>query len=306
MNKFEKMLSKWKFRKIAIVFIVVAIVLGIGCTALVGVFYRERINFAWQYSRLEKYTDNPDALKSKVSKAANASGDIVDILILNDKNNITYSAKNSAFAGTVFSLTKYGDEKKYLASPEYPDAVFRYVKNDEFMLNSIFNTDFGKIKEDYDDDIFYESDLSSKNIYMLSCTKNHDGSIKLYVISTPSSVAGGKTVLKISASLAMLLFCIYWVLVALWMYKDATKSKMSALLWGLIGLFTNLIGLIVYKIYIRSSAVCKACGAVQSQSHMFCSFCGNRIGTICKKCGGKISPKDSFCHHCGSEVKENE
>lgn len=306
MNRFEKILSRWKFRKIAIIFVVITIISGIGCTALVGIFYRERINFAWQYSRLEKYADNTDTLKSKVAKAANTSDDIVDILIIDDKNNITYSAKNSVFAGTTISLAKYGDEKKYLAAPEYPDAVFRYVKSDEFMLNSLFNTDFGKIKEDYDDDIFYESDLSSKNIYMLSCTKSHDSGIKLYVISTPTSVAGGRTILKISASLAMLLFCIYWVLTALWMYRDAAKSKMSALLWGLIGLFTNLIGLIVYKIYKRSSAVCKACGAVQSQSHMFCSFCGSRIGTICKKCGGKISPKDSFCHHCGSEVKENE
>ena len=49
--------------------------------------------------------------------------------------------------------------------------------------------------------------------------------------------------------------------IALWMYKDAAKCRLSSLYWGLIGLFTNLIGLIVYKIYKHSATLCPACGA---------------------------------------------
>lgn len=61
------------------------------------------------------------------------------------------------------------------------------------------------------------------------------------------------------------------------MYRGAAKCRLSPLYWGLIGLFTNLIGLIVYKIYKRSMTVCPVCGAAQSVEHLYCSCCGNEI-----------------------------
>ena len=48
------------------------------------------------------------------------------------------------------------------------------------------------------------------------------------------------------------------------MYKDAYKSKLYPVLWGLIGLFTNVIGLIVYLIYKKGNVTCDKCGASQS------------------------------------------
>ena len=95
----------------------------------------------------------------------------------------------------------------------------------------------------------------------------------------------------------------YWVLIALWLYKDAAKCKLSPLYWGLIGLFTNIIGLIVYKIYKRSMAVCPACGAAQSAEHLYCTACGEQLGQRCESCGSKVNPKDSFCPHCGKQIK---
>lgn len=65
-------------------------------------------------------------------------------------------------------LVKAGSEKKYLPSAAHPDAVFQYVKSEEFMINSIINKDFGKIRSDYDDDSAFESRLAQKTIYMLS------------------------------------------------------------------------------------------------------------------------------------------
>ena len=171
------------------------------------------------------------------------------------------------------------------------------------MLNSIINKDFGKIRSDYDDDSAFESNLSSKTIYMLSRVKVHGNDSMVYVITVPTSVPGGMTALKVTAALAMLFFCIYWVLVALWLYNDAAKCKLSPLYWGLIGLFTNIIGLIVYKIYKRSMTLCTSCGAAQNSDHLYCSFCGAKLGTQCESCGCKVAPKDSFCHRCGNKIK---
>lgn len=302
MNRLEKILSKWNFKKIAIWYLILAVVAGAACAVTVGCLYRERLSFAWQYSRLEE-AETPNALTAAADKTASASSDMVDVLIVNEDDAVTYSAKGSQFSHGIFKLSKVGDEKKYLASSQYPSAIFQYVKSGEFMINSIISKDFGEISSEYDEDSLFESSISAKNIYMLSCIKTHQSGGKVYVITVPTSVPGGMTALKATAALAMLFFCVYWVLLALWMYKDAASHKLSPLYWGLIGLFTNLIGLIVYKIYKRSMALCPSCGAAQSASHLYCSSCGAQLGGRCEGCGSKVGPKDSFCPHCGNKLK---
>lgn len=301
MNKLEKILQKWNFKKIAVWYLVLAVLAGVACAVTVGCIYKERLNFAWQYSRLEKAA-NDSALKAAAQKTADASADVVDVLILNKQNQVTYSAKNSEFGAGTLELTRLGSNQKYLTAKNYPAAVFQFVKSEEFMLNSIMNKDFGKIRTDYDDDSAFETSLAEKNIYMLSRVGIRGGS-KAYVITVPTTVPGGLTALKGTAALAMLFFCVYWVLLALWLYKDAAACKLPPLYWGLIGLFTNLIGFIVYKIYKRSLTVCPACGAAQSADHQYCSLCGKQLGEQCERCGCKVEPKASYCHRCGNKIK---
>ena len=302
MNRLEKMLSKWNFKKIAVWYLVLAVVAGLICGGTVGYLYRQRLKFAWQYARLEE-AKTPEALRMAADKTAAASEDVVDILVVDENQQILYSAKDSKFAAGPLTLTKVGDAKKYLASADYPEAVFLQVKGDEFMLNSIVSHDFGKIRSEYDDESAFENGLSAKTVYMLNRIQVRKAGGTAYVITRPTSVPGGETALKVTAALAMLLVCVYWVLVALWMYRDAARCKLSPLYWGLIGLFTNLIGLIVYKIYKHSATLCPACGAAQSAGHLYCSFCGAQLGARCANCGGKVGAKDSFCHHCGNKIK---
>ena len=302
MNRLEAILSKWNFKKIALWYLIVAIIAGLCCAGAVGYIYRGRLSFAWQYSRLEGAKDEA-ALKTAVQKTADASADVVDVLIVNGNGQVTYSAKNSEFSGGTLALAKAGGEKKYLLSDAHPDAVFQYVKNDEFMLQSIISKDFGKIRSDYDDDSAFDGALSGKTIYMLGRVNAHGSGSTVYVITVPTDVPGGMAALKVSAALAMLLFCVYWVLIALWMYKDAAKCRLTPLYWGLIGLFTNIVGLIVYKIYKRSMAICPACGTAQSAAHLYCSACGTQMAVCCTHCGGKVGAKDSFCHHCGERIR---
>ena len=302
MNRLEKMLSKWNFKKIAVWYLVLAVVAGLICGGTVGYLYRQRLKFAWQYARLEE-AKTQEALRTAADKTAAASEDVVDILVVDENQQVLYSAKDSKFAAGPLTLTKVGDAKKYLASADYPDAVFLQVKGDEFMLNSIVSHDFGKIRSEYDDESAFENGLSAKTVYMLNRVQVRKAGGTAYVITRPTSVPGGETALKVTAALAMLLVCVYWVLVALWMYRDAARCKLSPLYWGLIGLFTNLIGLIVYKIYKHSATLCPACGAAQSAGHLYCSFCGAQLGARCANCGGKVGAKDSFCHHCGNKIK---
>lgn len=301
MNRLEKILSKWNFKKIAVWYIVVAVIAGIACVGTLGYLYRERLNFAWQYSRLEKAKAG-GALETAADKIAAASADVTDVFILDENNRVLYSAKKTGLADGISKLKRVENEKKYLTSEDIPDTVFRYVNSKEFMLNSVINKDFGEIRSDFDDDSAFENALTAKSVYMLSAVKIHGGG-KVYVVTVPTSVPGGMTAIKAYAALAMLFFCLYWVLVALWLYKDAAGAKLSPIYWGLIGLFTNIIGLIVYKIYKRSMAVCISCGAAQNVGHLYCSFCGAELGKRCSSCGCKVGSKDAFCAHCGNKIK---
>lgn len=113
MNKLEKILSGWNFKKIAVWYLILAAAAGLACVGTVGFIYRERLNFAWQYSRLEEAKDDA-ALKAAADKTAAASADVVDVLILDEADNVTYSAKNSEFADGAPGLVSAGGEKKYL------------------------------------------------------------------------------------------------------------------------------------------------------------------------------------------------
>lgn len=300
MNKLEKFLSRFNFKKAAVWYIIIAVIVGIACTVTLAVMYRERISFAWEYSRLKESTDK-NASYTLADKAAAASNDITDIIFVDEKGKIIYSAKNSQFADKPFLPQKFGNDKKYLTVGQYPDIVFKYVKSDEFLLTSVLNEDIGRALEDFEDDSVFENRLSSKTVYMLNCIHNKNTE-KIYIISSPTSVPGGTIAIKLTAASAMLFFCVYWVLIALWMYADAAKSKLSPIYWGLIGLFTNIIGLIVYKIYKFSSSVCPCCRAVQNSQHLFCSHCGAQLGARCESCGAKINAKDHFCHRCGNKI----
>jgi len=75
----------------------------------------------------------------------------------------------------------------------------------------------------------------------------------------------------------MLFFMIYWILVALWVYKNALKPKLNATIWGIIVLFTNLAGLFVYLIYKQGSQTCKNCDTAINNKDSYYKNCGSEI-----------------------------
>ena len=68
MNGFEKMLSKWNFKKIAVIYVTLAVLALIACGVAVGVLYRERIAFAISYSRLEELCEKKNPSEAPAQK----------------------------------------------------------------------------------------------------------------------------------------------------------------------------------------------------------------------------------------------
>lgn len=305
MNKFEAMLLKWDFKKIAKRYLILAVVAAVCCTAAVGIVYRDRLSFAWQFERVREAVEKKaaPALQGELDKLASASSDVVDILILDSGNHVTYSTNRSEFSTGPFNLSRSGENRTYLVSDANAGVVFRAVKSDEFMLNSVFNHDFGEIQDEYDNESFFEHDAGSKTVYLLSFLGDKNSGSKIYIISNPTSVAGGMLTLKVVACVAMLLFMAYWVLLALWAYQNASRAKLYPLFWGVIVLLTNLAGVMVYQLYKRGNAACPACGASQSRSHIYCTSCGTQLGETCQSCGAHLSARDLFCPGCGKKIR---
>ena len=94
MNRLQKMLEKWNFKKIAIVLVIVSLVVLISGAVTVGVIYRERISFAVKYSTLDNALKKGETeLYKAVDDTASSSSDVVDILVLDSKNKVLHSAK---------------------------------------------------------------------------------------------------------------------------------------------------------------------------------------------------------------------
>lgn len=301
MNRFDTLIAKWNFRKIAIALLVALLVCAIGGAAAVGIVFRDKIAFAWQYAKVSEAAEHSDA-QAQIDKLAASSPDVVDILILDSENNVIYSAKNSEFASGQLNLARTGKGGDYLVDQAHPNAVFRFVKGNEYLLSSVFQHDFGRIHDEYDEN-FFEQASSDQTVYMLGFLGERETGSKVYIVSLPSSVAGGALTLSLVATAAMLMFMLYWVLLALWAYQSARKAKLYPLFWGLIVLATNVAGVAVYLLYKRGNATCMSCGMSQSRDHRYCANCGAMIGSPCKQCGGRVEKCDHYCPNCGTKVE---
>ncbi|MBN2199440.1 MAG: zinc ribbon domain-containing protein [Candidatus Aminicenantes bacterium] len=109
---------------------------------------------------------------------------------------------------------------------------------------------------------------------------------------------------------------ILWLLLAVWVYKDAEGRGMNGLLWALLVFVGNLIGLIIYLI-VRSErkaaetlgpaavkTVCPSCGADVSAGFKFCPNCGKSVQPTCPSCGKPAESSWKACPYCGRTFED--
>lgn len=308
MKKLKISINKINFKKVAIVYLIVAVIVGILSAGFLGFTFKDKLTFIYRYNRVsDEVKDNKngiDAVKPELTALANQSSDIADILILNNEDKIVFSAKNSDLAqtGSLELVSNSNRENRFLIDKNNPDIYFRLIKKDDLrLLKDIIDSD-NETEKGYNDDYFYETNFSSKKVYLLSYITDKTSGNKIYFISDIQPVPNGEFYVKAVAALAVLFFMLYWVFLALWAYANAAKSKLNAVLWGIIVLFTNLAGLFIYLIYKQSSHICYKCGAVQNKANIYCTYCGTKIGATCDHCNSSINDKDNYCKNCGSKI----
>ena len=114
-----------------------------------------------------------------------------------------------------------------------------------------------------------------------------------------------------SLSLVTLALFVIWIMVIVWVYRDAERRGMNGVLWALLVFVGNLIGLIIYLIVrneaVRapgpSTAVCPSCQKSVESGFAYCPHCGKPMRLVCAQCGKPMEKEWKTCPHCGEKIK---
>ena len=100
---------------------------------------------------------------------------------------------------------------------------------------------------------------------------------------------------------------IIFLLIAIWVYRDAESRGMSGVLWLLVVLVAGIIGLIIYLV-VRKDKTPMAPPYYAQQPWAPPPAGGAPPGpaptaqTTCRNCGSPLAPGATFCGKCGAKV----
>lgn len=98
------------------------------------------------------------------------------------------------------------------------------------------------------------------------------------------------------------------VAMGLYVYNDAKKRGMNALVWTLLTvIIPGFIGLIVYLIVRNehSGKTCPVCGRNVSEHFSVCPGCGHSLKPVCPVCGKTVAYDWNICPHCANPIPDS-
>ena len=304
MSILDNAADKLNFKKALKIYAIVAVMIGIISVGIMLYLCRGLISMNMSYEKL-----SDDAVKNgiDISKVKNSidtlakNDKIKDILLVNNSGTVLYSAKKSEISAKgrlLFSEAGY-EQSDILVDMGNPKILFKVSNENSF---SLFYTikNHGEVT---DDDV--RSELTNKKIYSLNYISDKVNENKIIVVSDLNLSPAIKTTAKAIAAIVLIFLMAYWVLVAFWAYSDARKHKMNSPLWGLVVLFTNLMGIVIYLFYKQSHQVCYKCGTLQAKGNIYCTSCGTKLCECCQSCGEALLKHSEFCGKCGKKTEKS-
>lgn len=309
MNRIEIFLNKLNFKKAVKIYLILSILLLIICLSVIGYVSRDKIYMTLDY---EKASDTfrkeglSDRLKTQLNKLASDSKDVRNIIIVDNNNNIIFKANKNLYDNiTNLKFTPYENNRNYLQDNINKAAIYKVVRDDDIILNKDYISKDKEVNDDIDNNLFYEKDLDSRNIYLLNYMIQEGTGNKIFIIRVINPIPYAEGLLAITGTLLGLIFIVYWIGLALWVYRDSSKKQNNPSLWGLLVLLTNLAGLIIYIMYNQNSRICYKCGALQNKENIYCVKCGAKLNRVCSNCGQLINKQDNYCSRCGNKLSDN-
>jgi len=88
-----------------------------------------------------------------------------------------------------------------------------------------------------------------------------------------------------------------------WVYLDARKRRLPALLWSMFALLTSALGALIYTLVTREAGpACPECGERVSARFVVCPYCQTELKGTCSTCGQTVGLGWHYCPSCASEV----
>lgn len=293
------------FKKIFIGFIIFSILIAVSAAAAGGYIFKDKIFFIYRYNKLsgDFKKSGFETQKNELTDFAFNFSDIADILVLDKDNNVIYCAKQKFANISAPELTFADPGKTYLEDKNNKDAMFYLCDNKELYLSVIADKYAKKFYRINDKSSLFFKDIQNKKIYCLSYILNKDKSEKLCFITDAVPCKNGGIYFEICEIIIASLFAAYLIIVALWTYQNAKRNNLNAPLWGIVCLFTNIIGVAIYALYKKNATVCENCRLVQSKTNIYCPRCRRKLNDVCKSCKSIINKNDNYCPHCGETLK---
>ncbi len=97
------------------------------------------------------------------------------------------------------------------------------------------------------------------------------------------------------------------ILIGVYVYRDANKRGMNAVLWTLVAILTpSLLGLIIYLLVRNnySDLTCPNCNTRVEESYVVCPNCRTKLRPTCENCGTAVQTTWKVCPHCGTDLPE--
>lgn len=112
-----------------------------------------------------------------------------------------------------------------------------------------------------------------------------------------------RTIIFVLIMLAV--FLVIPVLIGVYVYRDARRRGMNAVLWTLIAVIAPaLVGFIIYLL-VRGGypdLECPQCGGGVTERYVVCPHCGARLRCACPSCAAPVEPDWKVCPHCAAPL----
>ncbi|MGE5329321.1 MAG: zinc ribbon domain-containing protein [Deltaproteobacteria bacterium] len=231
-----------------------------------------------------------------------------NIILCDEKGNIVYKANEQYVQGeSIFDILKDEQQPGMYRMKKGPGRFMPIPKREIFSLippsdsqaergfenspnrrNSIEPFDDMHRGAKRNPDFISSFDISGK-------------SMKIYFISGRFEENKMIDMFFVSHQVLRLLILIFWVLLAVWVYDDSKKRGLQQIVWGLITLFTGLIGFIIYLIVRKRLSFCSNCKAEVTKEANYCYQCGNALKIKCDSCESMMNFEWNYCVNCGKK-----
>ena len=101
------------------------------------------------------------------------------------------------------------------------------------------------------------------------------------------------------------LFMVIFILLVGYVWADAKRRQMNAVLWVLLAIFIpNAIGIILYFILREPLTVpCPSCQTPASKDQVCCASCGTTVRPSCPQCHRATKDDWTHCGYCGAVLQ---